>query len=148
MTQITLFFWFASFGEELGLLSLEHDGQEKKTSSSKFFQGSIPFAAAFDHAQDHLDLRFSMIVGWQVIEKFVGSIGKPFKVACRVLDDCAYSLIDERIDQLTRASKSNDQEASSADLLSLFITALDERGSSLGRTELRDAAINLIVAGR
>ncbi|PLW27641.1 hypothetical protein PCANC_19540 [Puccinia coronata f. sp. avenae] len=137
-----------TFGEELGLLSLEYDGQEKKTSSSKFFQGSIPFAAAFDHAQDHLDLRFSMIVGWQVIEKFVGSIGKPFKVACRVLDDCAYSLIDERIDQLTRASKSNDKEASSADLLSLFITALDERGSSLGRTELRDAAINLIVAGR
>ncbi|PLW34730.1 hypothetical protein PCANC_15055 [Puccinia coronata f. sp. avenae] len=127
-----------TFGEDLG--------EEKKGSPSRFFQGSIPFPVAFDHAQDQLDFRFSMIVGWQLVEKWVGSIGKRLQASCRVLDDCAYSLIDERMDQLNR--NVNDRETVCTDLLSLFMNALDERGGSLGRTELRDAALNLIIAGR
>jgi hypothetical protein len=146
LVGILINFWFASFGEDLGLLGGEYNGQEKQASPSRVFQGSIPFPVAFDYAQDQLDFRFSMVLGWQLVEKWVGSIGKRFQASCRVLDDCAYSLIDERMDQLNRNFKDKDNVCT--DLLSLFMNALDERGGSLGRTDLQDTALNLIIAGR
>jgi len=138
-----------TFGKDLGLLSVQHaDDQEQKKSTLKISQ-SNPFAVAFDYAQDHLEFRFMIMAGWQLIERLIGSIGKPFKDSCRVLDEYAYSLIDERMaSQMDQRSDYKQQEPINTDLLGIFINARDARGGGLGRTELRDTIINLIIAGR
>jgi len=139
-----------TFGKDLGLLSVQHaDDQEQKKSTLKLSQKPNTFAVAFDYAQDHLDFRFMLMVGWQLVERLIGSIGKRFKDSCRVLDEYAYSLIDERMaSQMDQRSDYKQQEPINTDLLGLFINARDERGGGLGRTELKDTIINLMIAGR
>jgi len=139
-----------TFGKDLGLLGVQHaDDQEQKKSTLKLSQKPNTFAVAFDYAQDHLDFRFMLMVGWQLVERLIGSIGKRFKDSCRVLDEYAYSLIDERMaSQMDQRSDYKQQEPINTDLLGLFINARDERGGGLGRTELKDTIINLMIAGR
>ncbi|KAI7951134.1 hypothetical protein MJO29_009808 [Puccinia striiformis f. sp. tritici] len=127
-----------TFGKDLGLLGI---GYEDK--------GSNPFSVAFDYAQDQVDFRFVMPIGWRLIERLnIRSMGKRMKVSCGVLDDYAYSLIDERMSNLTSDPKKEKQATIHTDLLGLFMNARDERGGDLGRTELRDTTLNLIIAGR
>jgi len=139
-----------TFGKDLGLLGVQHaDDQEQKKSTLKLSQKPNTFAVAFDYAQDHLEFRFMLMVGWQLVERLIGSIGKRFKDSCRVLDEYAYSLIDERMaSQMDQRSDYKQQEPINTDLLGLFINARDERGGGLGRTELKDTIINLMIAGR
>ncbi|KAH9450504.1 hypothetical protein Pst134EB_018040 [Puccinia striiformis f. sp. tritici] len=90
-----------------------------------------------------------MPIGWRLIERLnIRSMGKRMKVSCGVLDDYAYSLIDERMSNLTSDPKKEKQATIHTDLLGLFMNARDERGGDLGRTELRDTTLNLIIAGR
>ncbi|KAI9622271.1 hypothetical protein H4Q26_015308 [Puccinia striiformis f. sp. tritici PST-130] len=125
-----------TFGKDLGLLGI---GYEDK--------GSNPFSVAFDYAQDQVDFRFVMPIGWRLIERLnIRSMGKRMKVSCGVLDDYAYSLIDERMSNLTSDPKKEKQATIHTDLLGLFMNARDERGGDLGRTELRDTTLNLIIA--
>lgn len=126
-----------SFGKQLHLLEAERSpGIPLDITSNTFVQ-------SFDFAQNHLSWRFAMVYFWPVIEKLVHRIGKPIKDSCKTLDDYVYSLIDERQGDLSQ--KDTDK---CTDLLALFIRAGDDKGSPLGRTELKDAAMNMIIAGR
>ncbi|EFP83988.2 uncharacterized protein PGTG_09701 [Puccinia graminis f. sp. tritici CRL 75-36-700-3] len=130
-----------TFGKDLGILGAEY-GSHSESSAPEF-------ARAFDVAQDQLDFRLAMVVGWELIERLnVRSMGQRMKESCRILDEFVYSLIDERLANLSHKSDFQDQDPSHPDLLSLFITTRDERGGGLTRTELRDTAMNLIIAGR
>ncbi|WAR56279.1 hypothetical protein PtB15_7B125 [Puccinia triticina] len=93
-----------TFGKDLGLLGTDYYDKGEASSPSKLSPVSIPFADAFDFAQDQIDFRFLAVRGWQLIEKLVGSIGKRMKASCCVLDDYAYSLIDERMASLAQSS--------------------------------------------
>ena len=59
----------------------------------------------------------------------------------QVIDDFAYDLIQERKIQLSQGHKYKD-------LLSQFMAARNPEGNKLGDTELRDAVLNFIIAGR
>ncbi|KAH9812067.1 cytochrome P450 monooxygenase [Melampsora americana] len=100
------------------------------------------FAEAFDVAQSHLNWRFSIIAGWSIIEKIVPSLGKRMLNACKTLDDCTYKLIDQR------TSKKRGDNHRPGDLLELLMKAVDEKGTPLDRTQLKDALLNMILAGR
>ncbi|WAR58097.1 hypothetical protein PtB15_5B329 [Puccinia triticina] len=93
-----------TFGKDLGLLGTNYYDKGEASSPSKLSPVSIPFADAFDFAQDQIDFRFLAVRGWQLIEKLVGSIGKHMKASCCVLDDYAYSLIDEQMASLAQSS--------------------------------------------
>ncbi|WAQ86940.1 hypothetical protein PtA15_7A669 [Puccinia triticina] len=93
-----------TFGKDLGLLGTDYYDKGEASSPSKLSPVSIPFADAFDFAQDQIDFRFLAVRGWQLIKKLVGSIGKRMKALCCVLDDYAYSLIDERMASLAQSS--------------------------------------------
>lgn len=101
------------------------------------------FADSFDFAQHHLDWRFAVKIGWSFMEKLVPSVGKPMRDACKTLDDYVYSLIDER----QRTSAQGPSE-SHVDLLGLFMKAGDDKDCPLDRGQLKDAAMNMIIAGR
>ena len=58
-----------------------------------------------------------------------------------MIDEFAYSLIDERSEQLKQGHEYND-------LLSKFMNALNEEGQPLNKSELRDTVLNFIIAGR
>ncbi|KAA1089201.1 Cytochrome P450 52A3 [Puccinia graminis f. sp. tritici] len=135
-----------TFGKDLGIVGTEYSDQSG-LGPAKATYSATSFVKAFDFAQDQMDFRMAVLSGWKLMEALNGS-GEQMKRSCRVIDDFAYSLIDERISQSSHKVSSEDEESSSKDLLALFMNARDERGGGLGRIELRDTAMNLIFAGR
>jgi hypothetical protein len=131
-----------SFGRDLDIFNAGYGDQSNASCPPELFKNSAAgFAKAFDIAQDQMDFRLAIVMGWELMEKLnIRSMGQRMKDSCRVLDDFVYSLVDERLE--------NAYDSSPSDLLSLFITARDNCDGGLGRTELRDTAINLIIAGR
>ncbi|KAA1091682.1 hypothetical protein PGTUg99_003031 [Puccinia graminis f. sp. tritici] len=104
-------------------------------------QKTEPFAEAFDYVQKQLDLRFIMTAIWVRLGRFVGN--RPKMIAARrTLENYAYELID------SRAANPNKDTQVYQDLLGLFMSFTDEKGLSLSRSELKDSALNLIIAGR
>ncbi|OAV86123.1 hypothetical protein PTTG_01734 [Puccinia triticina 1-1 BBBD Race 1] len=135
-----------TFGKDLEIIGTKHSGQSKSTTPSKLGQSTLPFVDAFNFAQDQSDFRMAVRVGWGLIES-ISPMGKNMTNSLRVIDDFAYSLIDERIALLSQQNGLEDQELPE-DLLTLFINARDDRGGGLGRVELRDTAMTLLFAGR
>ncbi|EGG11203.1 cytochrome P450 monooxygenase [Melampsora larici-populina 98AG31] len=125
-----------TFGKELDVLKAEMYPDMHLDSSA------IAFAEAFDVAQNHLDWRFSIVAGWSIVEKIVPSLGKRVANACKTLDNYTYKLIDER------ANKGDKNDDRPEDLLELFMKAEDEKGTPLDRTQLKDALLNMLIAGR
>ncbi|MBW0526103.1 hypothetical protein O181_065818 [Austropuccinia psidii MF-1] len=129
-----------TFGKDLCLL-------KNRTSSSQTSNFSVDFVESFDSIQNQLDFRFSVLTAWKLVEKLNTRLRRQMNSACNVLNDFSYSLIDER-QALAENERSDENLAFQRDLLGLFMAARDERGGGLSRTELRDASLNLIVAGR
>lgn len=125
-----------TFGRDLDVLKAEMCPDTHLDSSA------MAFAEAFDVAQNHLDWRFSLVAGWSMLEKIVPSLGKRVADACKTLDAYTYTLIDER------ASKEEKSDDKPEDLLELFMKAEDEKGTPLDRTQLKDALLNMLIAGR
>lgn len=138
-----------TFSKDLNLLGCQNEIKPQPGTPARAVNPGRSFAAAFDFAQNQLDFRFDMLIGWKVVEALNFSMGTSMKASCRILDDFAYSLIDERLSHLANKSiESKDEQSAHRDLLDLFMAARDDRGGGLGRTELRDTAMNLIIAGR
>eukprot|EP01117_Protostelium_nocturnum_P006943 TRINITY_DN248_c0_g1_i2.p1 TRINITY_DN248_c0_g1~~TRINITY_DN248_c0_g1_i2.p1 ORF type:complete len:317 (+),score=93.84 TRINITY_DN248_c0_g1_i2:716-1666(+) len=96
----------------------------------------VPFAEAFDFAQDQMNYR-SFATHWYVTEYFTAN-GRKMRWARKVIDDFAYSIMDER--------KGHQQEEK--DLLSIYLNMKDEEGNNIPRSQVRDAVLNLVIAGR
>ncbi|BGP01480.1 putative cytochrome P450 monooxygenase [Rhodotorula toruloides ATCC 204091] len=123
-----------AFGKDIGALNTESDEP-------------VPFAKAFDYGQVVMNRRF-MNPFWPVTEFLDGTHWK-MAAATKVMDSFAYGVIEEREREgrgnFTGAQK---KEAAEKDLLSLYMALRDDNGAPLTRKMLRDAILNLIIAGR
>ncbi|SGZ20464.1 BQ5605_C021g09279 [Microbotryum silenes-dioicae] len=122
-----------AFGCDIGALSTETDEP-------------VPFTAAFDYAQVVLNKRFQDPF-WPINEFLDGSRGK-MRDTVRILDEFCYNLIDERTRAGRNTFTSEKKHDSQTDLLSLYMNIRDEQGKPMSRKQLRDAVLNLIIAGR
>ncbi|KAI8451352.1 cytochrome P450 [Phakopsora pachyrhizi] len=119
-----------TFSQDMNCLRASNIGGEKDDS----------FEEAFDYVQQQLDLRFVFTAIWVRLGRFIANRPKMVS-SIHILEDYAYKLID------ARDTKSVESE-SPKDLLSLFKGFIDEKGVSMRRSELKDALLNLIIAGR
>ncbi|SAL97997.1 hypothetical protein [Absidia glauca] len=103
--------------------------------------GKVPFAESFDILQMNVFDRSINLM--EPIKRYASAIFTPWKpnIAShqKVVNDFAASVIQQR-----RASKVQTQK----DLLSRFMETKNEKGDPLSDKELRDAIMNLTVAGR
>jgi len=139
-----------TFGKDLNIIGTKGDAYNKPDSpeTAKLSYSTTPFLNAFNFTQDQSDFRMAMRIGWGLMESINPSMGKRMKESLRIIDDFAYSLIDERIAALSDRHGFQEEVSLPADLLSLFMNARDDRGGGLDRVELRDTAMNLLFAGR
>ncbi|GAA97031.1 uncharacterized protein L969DRAFT_54045 [Mixia osmundae IAM 14324] len=100
----------------------------------------LPFAAAFDFSQAHIDSRLRNPF-WRTTELFSAS-GKRMRAAKKTIDDYAYNIIDQRESELAKGS------GSETDLLGLYLGMKSADASRVDRTQVRDSILNLILAGR
>ncbi|KAI8141325.1 cytochrome P450 [Fennellomyces sp. T-0311] len=113
-----------------------------KQLDSLLSKEKVPFAASFDICQKVCSDRFA-----DPFTDFYDSlkIFKPgsmrVKDHIKIIDDFAYSLINERREQLARGEEYKD-------LLSRFMAARNPQGEPLSDKELRDTVLNFIIAGR
>ena len=130
---------------------------------------NVPFAQAFDYAQwvsatrivksvamsrseslciiietVHLTIVDTRSPFWPIFEKFSGR-GKRMRAAEAVLDDFAYGVIDDRQRDIDAQGEKDD--GAKMDLLSYYMAVRDEVGRPMSRKALRDAVLNLIIAG-
>lgn len=119
-----------TFSQDMGSLKADFSNEEAE-----------PFAEAFDYVQKQLDLRFILTAIWLRLGRYVGN--RPKMVAARqTLENYAYQLID------SRTASTNKEKETYQDLLGLFMGYTDEKGVRMSRSELKDSALNLIIAGR
>ncbi|OZJ05176.1 hypothetical protein BZG36_02221 [Bifiguratus adelaidae] len=101
--------------------------------------GKIPFAEAFDAAQT-MTARRMLSPFWKAEEAVAGFFGKGMKDYVKVVDKFANDVIAQR--------RAHPNKAEFTDLLSRFMQASDENGVPLNDRQLRDAILNMIIAGR
>jgi cytochrome P450 len=68
------------------------------------------------------------------------------RAAVKTISDFAYDIIDKRAKDVELETK-GEKEAGADDLLTLYMALRDEKGQPMSRTALRDAVVNLIIAG-
>lgn len=137
-----------TLGKDLELFKNFNKSEAKSAAPTELSSSTIRFVEAFDFVQNQMDFRFSVLSGWKLIEMLNLSMGKRMKESCQILNEYTYSLIDDRISHLSNKNVDKADDESGQSLLDLFIKARDQRGGNLGRIELRDSMINLIIAGR
>ncbi|RIB24433.1 cytochrome P450 [Gigaspora rosea] len=98
------------------------------------------FVTYFDFTQNRIFERFEEPF-WKFTEKF-SEKGQQMRKACKYIDDYIYNMINKYKSQLEV-----DRESVKS-LLALLIEAVDDNGKKLNDKELRDVALNLILAGR
>ncbi|PLW34504.1 hypothetical protein PCASD_09792 [Puccinia coronata f. sp. avenae] len=132
----------ATLGKDLGQLDRIHLPPIRSSSPSP----NAKFAEDFDYAQNQMDFRFAFVTFWKVIEKVHFRLGRKIKSACDTLNQYATSLINERMAKFDLDAQKD--EESPTDLLGFFLKMRKEMGDDLGEEEIRDALVNLIIAGR
>lgn len=75
-------------------------------------------------------------------------MGKQMTDAVKVLDDFSYGIIDQRAQEGRGNVTASQKKDAELDLLSLYMAMRDENGQPMNRKALRDAVLNLIIAGR
>lgn len=103
----------------------------------------VAFAQAFDYAQKVMATRFNDPF-WPIKEKF-SEEGRQMRAAIKVLDEFSYKIIEQRESEGIVGLEKD--EAGKTDLLSLYMALRDESGKPMSKQALRDAVLNLIIAG-
>lgn len=105
------------------------------------------FGEAFNFAQKVLDMRFVKPF-WAVTELF-NERGRKMRAARKVIDDFTDKIVGERLQGSTKPSLSKDDggKAEGLDLLDLFITYRGKSGLPIDAQSLKDAILNLMIAG-
>ncbi|CAG8682512.1 4048_t:CDS:2, partial [Ambispora gerdemannii] len=97
------------------------------------------FAVALDHFQSVIMER-ALNQLWPILEMF-SETGRNNRKYRKILDDCAYSMIRERLQEPLKTE-------SPTDVLQLFMDATNANEESLNNKELRDIILNVVAAGR
>lgn len=121
-----------AFGQDIGALKIDDDTP-------------VPFAVAFDFAQSRMDSR--VFEPLYPLTELFSSDGRKMRAAVKTISDFAYDIIDKRAKDVELETK-GEKEAGADDLLTLYMALRDEKGQPMSRTALRDAVVNLIIAGR
>ncbi|KAI9024627.1 cytochrome P450 [Hyaloraphidium curvatum] len=137
-----------AFGVELGNL----DGAAKKDEKTgTYVLPRIEFAEAFDSLNRVVTSRsFSPI--WNIEEKFNGR-EKEVRKWQNTIESFAYDVIAQKRRRLVKAgeagsSADGEKDYKMRDLLDLFMATKNEDGSELTDAQLKDVAINFLLAGR
>lgn len=107
------------------------------------------FGEAFGFAQKVLDQRFVQPFWW-FTERY-SKTGAKMRASSKIIDDFLNDIVSKRLAEAQAgSSKPDDEETKSRgqDLLDLFIAYRNRDGSALGHQDLRDAILNLLIAGR
>ncbi|BGP17833.1 hypothetical protein JCM10213_008367 [Rhodosporidiobolus nylandii] len=126
-----------AFSTKPGALLGEKDGR------------SVPFAVAFDYTQLVMSRRFQQPF-WPSIELLDGTSAK-MKSAVAIVHSYANDLVEKRQNEIAAKVARGDMigdEDGMSDLLTMFLKIRDEKGHGLDKDTLRDAVINLLIAGR
>ncbi|GAA5981215.1 hypothetical protein JCM11641_005614 [Rhodosporidiobolus odoratus] len=109
---------------------------------------TVPFAIAFDYTQLVMSRRFQQPL-WPLTELLDGTRSK-MKAATVVVHSYANDLIKQRKAELQSKEEKGDVggDGGCSDLLTMFLRVRDEDGKGLDKETLRDATINLLIAGR
>ncbi|BGP49736.1 hypothetical protein JCM10450v2_005641 [Rhodotorula kratochvilovae] len=103
-----------------------------------------PFAAALDYAQTQTQKRLQNPF-WPLTEVLTGAASN-VRASMATVHAFADSIIDARLAQV--AAREGADGAEGEDLLGLYMRGKGPDGEKMGREELRDAIINLLLAGR
>ncbi|GAA6032203.1 hypothetical protein JCM8097_007123 [Rhodosporidiobolus ruineniae] len=129
---------FSDFSFSTDVHALSADGETNEP---------VPFCSAFDTAQIELERRFTNPF-WKLSERWDGT-GKVMRDANKTIDQFVYGIIDQReAEGKNSFTKEEKKEAEYTDLLSLYLAVEDEQGAKLSKQHVRDAALNLLLAGR
>lgn len=119
-------------------------------SDAKCLQEVVPFAVAFDSAQDHINSRFTR-PGWQLWERYTEG-GRKMKEYTKVMRGFAAGIIKERLEehrqlQQLKEKPTNDvntalKNSREKDLLGLFMDVTQDE------EELLAVVLNFLIAGR
>ncbi|POW14746.1 hypothetical protein PSTT_02688 [Puccinia striiformis] len=130
-----------TFGRALGLYADESSAEmESDAASHKKVSSPEDFADAFEFAQKQIDFRFTVMTGWELYEKLNSSVGGKMKRSCGTVHEYACALIDERLAKISSDDDFTNAETYANDFLGLMMAVHRQRGHSLNRLELRDAA--------
>ncbi|KAH9461536.1 hypothetical protein Pst134EA_017836 [Puccinia striiformis f. sp. tritici] len=133
----------------LGLYADESSAEmESDAASHKKVSSPEDFADAFEFAQKQIDFRFTVMTGWELYEKLNSSVGGKMKRSCGTVHEYACALIDERLAKISSDDDFTNAETYANDFLGLMMAVHRQRGHSLNRLELRDAALSFLLAGR
>lgn len=103
---------------------------------NSLLQDHVPFAQAFDNAQEAITSRFYDPF-WRINEKLNGDkVGKDIKL----VRDFARNIVSE--------AKKTEHQNEKTDLLAMFRAHKNEDGTILSDEELVDQVLNFLVAGR
>ncbi|KAI7867588.1 cytochrome P450 [Spinellus fusiger] len=105
--------------------------------------GIVPFAESIDICQEYIITKF--INPFIDLTTAISSIFRPWKKNIndhmKIVDKFTENVIQHRREQIAMGEEHHD-------LLSHFMTAVNEKGETLNNKELRDIIINFVIAGR
>ncbi|KAJ3404555.1 hypothetical protein HDV05_007093 [Chytridiales sp. JEL 0842] len=105
--------------------------------------GKVPFAAAFDDAQNRMMKRF-VIPTWRLEELFM-PIGKEHRKHVETIKEFGRGIVRQRKKEL---EESGGEKGDRNDLLTLLMTMKDTDGNATTEDNLVDYILNFIIAGR
>ncbi|KAL8287526.1 hypothetical protein RQP46_003384 [Phenoliferia psychrophenolica] len=106
----------------------------------------VPFATAFDFVQSGIARNF-VNPAWKITDLF-SEQGRRMRAEVKVIDEFVYNIIDSREKKKSSDGEEHEEEKTREDLLTLYTRLRMEDGSKLSRVGLRDAVLNLLIAGR
>ncbi|KAA1103818.1 Protein kinase alk2 [Puccinia graminis f. sp. tritici] len=137
-----------TFGRALGLYGEESTTDTEPEACYKHLSSPEAFAEAFEFSQKQMDFRFTVMTGWELYEKVNLSVGQQMKRSCGTIHEYAYTLIDERLSKISSDDDFTNGETFQNDFLGLMMAVHRQRGHTLNREELKDAALSFLLAGR
>ncbi|BAF15529.1 Os04g0573900 [Oryza sativa Japonica Group] len=124
-------FFRVGFGVNLGVLS----GSSKE---------GLVFARAFDDASEQVLFRFFDLL-WKVKRFLNISSEATMKQSIRTINDFVYSIIDRKIEQMSREQH---EFAKKEDILSRFLLEREKDPGCFDNKYIRDIILNFVIAGR
>ncbi|ORZ37545.1 cytochrome P450 [Catenaria anguillulae PL171] len=105
----------------------------------------LPFAVAFDRAQNITSARMTMSPVQRIVTEAITGEARELNACVKVTDEFAKTVIRQRRAQMAAAGSDSELPA---DLLSRFLNMKQADGTPYSDADLRDTVMNFVIAGR